>query len=252
MNDKIDAIIIDDEENFTASLEILIRKHFPKINVVGEANTVKSGVSAINKYLPKLVFLDINLPDGSGFDILEKTPDKSFEIIFTTAYNEFALRAFEVSALHYLMKPITVENLRDAIQRYERVHEKDFFDEKLQILKQSLMYRPEKILLPTDKGMGVFNIADIVRCEAESNYSRVFFNDKSYIQLSKPLQYLDKILNDLDFVRIHGSHLVNLRYVKKYIGGKTPYVQLFDLKELPISQSQKTSFLEDLKRYAKS
>lgn len=252
MNDKIDAIIIDDEENFTAALEILIRKHFPKINIVAEANTVKSGVAAIIKYQPKLVFLDINLPDGSGFDILDKTTEKSYEIIFTTAFTEFAFRAFEVSALHYLMKPMTVEKLREAIERYERVHEQDFFDEKLQVLKQSLLYRPEKILLPTAKGTGIFNISDIIYCEAVSNYCTVFFIDGSFNTLTKPLQYLDKILNDLDFVRIHSRYLINMRYVHQYLYGRNAQVQLTNQKLFPISQIQKPIFLERLKQFAKS
>ncbi len=252
MNEKINAIIIDDEENFTAALEILLRKHFPKINIVGNAISVASGVAMITTYKPKLVFLDINLPDGLGFDILSKTSELSYEIIFTTAYNEFALRAFEVSALHYLMKPITVEKLRDAIERYEKAHEKDYFDEKLKILKESLVDKPQRILLPTSDGMSVFNIADIVRCEADSNYSFVHFNTKHKVHLSKPLQYLDKILNELDFVRIHHKHLVNLRYMKKYKSGRKPYILLSDNTELPISETYSTAFAEHLKHFAKS
>jgi two-component system LytT family response regulator len=252
MNDKIAAVIIDDEENFIASLEILIRKYFPKINIVGEANSVKTGSSIINKHKPKLVFLDINLPDGSGFDILDKTTNNSYEIIFTTSYSEFAVRAFEVSALHYLMKPISVEKLREAIERYEKMHDKDFFDEKLKILKESLVDKPQRILLPTSDGKSLFNIADIVRCEADNNYSFVHFNTKQKVHLSKPLQYLDKILNDLDFVRIHSKHLVNLRYVKNYKSGRKSFVLLTDNTELPISETYSSTFVEHLKHFAKS
>jgi two-component system LytT family response regulator len=252
MDNRIDAVIIDDEENFSSSLEILIRKNFGKINILGDANSVKSGITLINKLKPKLVFLDINLPDGSGFEILEETNFKSYETIFTTSYTEFALRAFEFSALHYLMKPMTVEKLKDAIERYEKVHNNDFFDEKLKILKESLIDKPQRILLPTTDGLSIFNIADIVRCEADNNYSIVFFNNKQKILLSKPLQYLDKILNELDFVRIHSKHLINLRYVKNYVNGRKSFVQLSDNSELPISQTQKIDFAEQLKHFAKS
>jgi two-component system LytT family response regulator len=251
MNDRIDAVIIDDEENFSSSLEILLRKNFPKINIVGEANSVKNGVAIINKLKPKLIFLDINLPDGAGFDILEQTDYKSYSIIFTTSYSEFALRAFEFSAIHYLMKPMTIEKLREAIERYERAHDKDFINEKLKILKESLLDKPQRILLPTKEGIGVYNVSDIVRCEAENNYSHVYFNDKKSLMLSKPLQFLDKMLNELDFVRIHSKHLINLRYVKKYIHNKKSFVILSDDTELPVSQTQKNEFAEHLKHFAK-
>jgi two-component system LytT family response regulator len=251
MNDRIDAVIIDDEENFSSSLEILLRKNFPKINIVGEANSVKNGVALINKTKPKLIFLDINLPDGAGFDILEQTDYKSYSIIFTTSFSEFALRAFEFSAIHYLMKPMTIEKLREAIDRYEKTHDKDFIEEKLKILKESLIDRPKRILLPTIDGIGVFNVSDIIRCEADNNYSIVYFNNKQKLVLSKPLQYLDKMLIELDFVRTHSKHLVNLRYVKKFGNGRKSFVQLTDNTELPISQTQKIEFAERLKLFAK-
>lgn len=252
MKNIINVIIIDDEESYASSLEILLKKNFPKINVIGSSYSVKDGVNLLSLTKPDLVFLDINMPDGSGFDLLERIKEKSFEVIFTTSFSEFAFRAFEVAALHYLMKPMTLEKLTEAMERYEKMQGKDDFDEKLRILKESLLEKPQKILLPLSDGQTVFNISDIVRCEAEGSYSRVFFNNNTKELICKPLQNLDRLLNELDFVRIHNSHLVNLRYVKKYVPGKSATVQLSDKTELPISQSQKPDFSLRLKKYAKT
>ena len=252
MNEIINSVIIDDDENFISTLEIQLRRNFPRVNIVGTAKSVREGIALINKKTPDLIFLDINLLDGSGFDILEKTNYKSYEIIFTTSYSEFALRAFEFSALHYLMKPISIEKLKDAINRYSKVHDKNHIDEKLKILKESLLDKPQKILIPSSSGANIYNISEIVRCEAEDNYAYIYFNNTQKLLISKPLQSLDKILKDMDFVRIHSKHLINLRYVKKYIAGRKPIVILSDNTELPISQTQKSDFAERLKHFAKT
>lgn len=252
MSDIINTVIIDDEQNFIYSLEILLKKNFPNINIIGKASTVAEAESLLKLANPVLVFLDINLPDGTAFDLLEKLPNHNFEIIFTTAYTEFAFKAFEFSALHYLMKPMTIEKLQEAIERFLKIRNSENLDEKLLVLKESLVKKPQKILLPSSDGISVFNISDILRCEADNNYAFVYFINKQKILVSKPLQSLDKILNDLDFVRIHSKHLINLRYVKKYVTGRKPYVILTDNTELPISQTQKSEFADRLKQFAKA
>lgn len=252
MNELINAVIIDDEDTFSSALEIILSKNFLNIKILGSANSVAAGITLINETKPNLVFLDINMPDGTGFDLLDQAGNKDFETIFTTSFSEFAFRAFEFSALHYLMKPITLDNLKNAMERYAKLHSKDRFDEKLRILKESLLDKPQKILLPSSDGQYVVNISDIVRCEAAANYANVYFIDKKHQLISRPLQNLDRILNDLNFVRIHSKHLVNLRFVKKYVGGRTPYVILTDLSEIPISQSQKSDFANRLKHFAMS
>lgn len=252
MNESIKAVIIDDEDNFSASLDILLRKNFPNVNLAGTGKSVKEAVALIDRLRPQLVFLDINLPDGTGFDVLERSNRDSFEVIFITSFSEFALRAFEFSALHYLMKPMTMDKLNEAMERYFKVRDNGHFDEKLRILKESLLERPQKILLPSAEGLCVYNIADVLRAEADDNYCNIFFNDGRKLLVSKPLQNLNRILNDLDFSRIHSKHLINLRYVKKYVSGAKPHVVLTDDTELPISQTHKSEFALSLKRYAKS
>lgn len=252
INENINAIIVDDEENFSNSLEILLRKNFPKVNIIGYVSTVKDAVKLIKKSSPTLVFLDINLPDGTGFDILDQTDTKSYDIIFTTAYSQYAVRAFEFAALHFLLKPISLASLKEALERYSKAHDKDFLDVKLRILKESLVDKPEKILFPTQEGINVFNIFDIVRCEADDNYAKVYFNNGKSQLITKPLLSLKKILNELGFVRIHSKHLINLRYVKKYLNNRNPSVLLSDETELPLTPTYKQEFVERLHQFAKS
>ncbi|MCX7735978.1 MAG: LytTR family DNA-binding domain-containing protein [Candidatus Kapabacteria bacterium] len=252
MSETIKAVIIDDEENFSSALEIQIRKQFQNISILGKATTIKEGIKLINNIKPDLVFLDINFPEGNGFEILESAKYTRFEVIFTSSYSEYAVRAFEVSAIHYLLKPIDPVKLKEAINRFTLKIDNNKFDEKLRILKESLQDKPQKILLPTSDGQNIFNISEIVRCEADSSYSTVFFNNGSKLMIAKPLQHLHKILVELDFVRIHSKHLVNLKYVKKYVSGRSPHLILTDGTDLQISQHQKSDFVDKLKRYVKS
>ncbi len=252
MSEQIKAVIIDDEENFSSALEIQIRKQFPNLIVVGTAKTIKEGIQLINRTMPDLVFLDINFPEGNGFEIIESTKFTRYEVIFTTSFSEYAVRAFEVSAIHYLLKPIDQVKLKEAINRFNLKTDNDKFDEKLRILKESLQDRPQKILLPTSDGQNIFNISEIIRCEADSSYSTVFFNNGNKLLIAKPLQHLHKILVELDFARIHSKHLVNLKYVKKYVAGRIPHLILTDGTDLQISQHQKSDFADKLKKYVKS
>ena len=136
MNEIIKAVIIDDEENFSSALEILIKKQFQNIIILGKASNIIDGIHLINKSMPDLVFLDINFPEGNGFEIIESTKFTKYEVIFTTSFSEYAVRAFEVSALHYILKPIDLSKLKEAIERYNNKAEKVHVDEKLKILKE--------------------------------------------------------------------------------------------------------------------
>ncbi len=252
MSDNINAIIIDDEENFSNSLEVMIRKNFPKINIIAYVNNVKDAVKLIKKTTPSLLFLDINLPDGTGFDIIDQTNSNTYDVIFTTSYSEYAVRAFEFAALHFLLKPISLLSLKEAIDRYSKAHDKDYLDVKLRVLKESMVEKPEKILLPSSDGINIYNIFDIVRCEADDNYAKVFFNNGKVQLISKPLLSLKKILNELGFVRIHSKHLINLRYLKKFLNTKKPSIILSNGTELPLTITYKLDFVEKLNKFAKS
>jgi two-component system LytT family response regulator len=252
MNNLIKAVIIDDEENFIASLEILLKKHFKQILIIGKAGTIEDGLSLINQNMPDLVFLDIHLPDGNGFDLINYSKYKNFDVIFTTSFSEYAVRAFEVSAIHYILKPIELKKLEEAIDRFEKKIDNENLDEKLRLLKESLLEKPQKILLPTSEGNCIYNIGEIIRCEAESSYSTVYFLNGEKVMISKPLQSLHKILSELDFVRIHAKFLINLKFVKRYVIANSPKVVMVDNAEFPISHNQKKLFVDKMRNYVKA
>ena len=246
----IRTIIVDDEENSISVLHLLINKFCPELQIVGISKNVKDSIELIKKTKPELLFLDISLPDGTGFDILDKMEHYHYEVIFTTVHNKYAVRAFEISALHYLLKPISSEKLRDAVNRYSKNDENDI-DEKLKILKDSLIEKPQKIMLPTSEGLSVFNISEIIRCEADGNYTTIYFNDKSKLLISKPIKSLNTILSELHFSRVHNKHLVNLKYIDKYVKGRKPYLVLSSQESIPISETRKNQFVDELRKYAR-
>ena len=248
---QITTVIIDDEENSVSVLRLLILQHCPELRIVGIGKNVKDSVKLINETKPGLIFLDIDLPDGTGFDILKQILHFNYQVIFTTAHNKYAVRAFEVSALHYLLKPISSEQLITATGRFTKNNGQNNIDEKLKILKESLLEKPQKILLPTSEGLSVFNISEIIRCEADGNYTTIFFNDKSKVLISKPIKSLNQILTELNFSRVHNKHLVNLKHIQKYVKGRKPYIILSDNSSLPISETRKNRFVDDLEKFAK-
>jgi two-component system LytT family response regulator len=251
MSENINVVIIDDEENFINSLEILIRRNFQNINIIGYAKSVNEGVNLLKTLKPDLVFLDIDLHEGTGFDILEKIDDKSFQTIFITNLSEYSLKAFDFAALHYLIKPVKLDHLTEAISRFSKSTKIDNYDINLKLLKESLLNKPEKILLPSIDGLNIFNISDIIRCEANDNYSYIYFINNQRVLISKTLQSLNILLNDLDFARIHNKHLVNMKFVKKFFTQKKPYILLLDNSEIPVGLSYKVSFTERLKEFTR-
>lgn len=250
MKKKIKAVIVDDEISFVSSLEILLKMNFADVQIVANADSVKSAVEMINEHKPDLVFLDINLPDGDGFDVLQQTNKEAFKTIFTTSMSGYAIKAFDFAALHYLVKPLKLDKLQEAMGRYNDIHNNNDFDTKLRILKESLPGKPEKIFLPLSNGMVAFNLSDIVRCQAEDNCCMVYLNNGKHELITRPLQSLHTALNDLDFVRIHSKHLINLRYIKQYKSGRQPCIILSDDTELPISQTYRNEVSLMLKQYA--
>lgn len=248
----IRSVIVEDEAMSQAALSSLLTQCCPHVSVVGVASDVKSAVNLIDTLKPQLIFLDIALPDGDGFNVLESIEHSDFKLVFVTAYDKYAIRAFEFAALHYLLKPISVVDLQDAVRRFSFSDPKSMvqFQERISTLKSNMNNNQQKIMLPTAQGFELVMIDEITRLESSHNYTQFFFAGGGQLLVSKPLINFESILEDHHFVRIHNQHIVNLKYVKRYIRGSGGSVKLADNAELNVSKSRKTDFLDKLSAYA--
>lgn len=247
MEGTIRTIIVEDENKSLLTLRTLLERYCPEIKVIGTGNCVEAGIRIIEELKPELVFLDIGMPDGDAFDLLNRVGKVEFEIIFITAYNDFALKAFEFSALHYLLKPINYIELQDAVQRYLKIQPISNLQSRLEILNNSLKSHFDKISLPSNDGLIIVEIQDIVRFEAAGNYSTVFLSHGDSIVVTKTLNQFEEILTGLLFIRVHNTHLINLRYVKKYQRGQGGVVTMNNGTQITVSRTRKNEFLEGLK-----
>ena len=239
----IQAIIIDDEENNRLRLTMMIRDNFPNINIIGEADGVESGIELIRKLKPELVLLDIIMADGDAFDLLEKLDNIFFKIIFITAYEEYALKAFKFSALDYLLKPVLVQNLKVA---FERAENQMLTDLKLQLSTLQLNLQSPKnktLVLRTSDKIFLVDISEIIRCESDGNYTRFFTKEEKKYMVSQPIKEYEDILEDHGFFRIHKSHIVNISSIDSF-DKKNGFITLKDETRLPVARRKKKEFLE--------
>ncbi len=248
----IEALLIEDEKNSQELLKSLIEEFTTGVKVVGVAGSVAEALTKIKELRPKLIFLDIELPDGDGFQVLEKAEKVDFDIIFTTAFNQYALRAFKFSATDYLLKPIDIEELQAAVARVvekqsvaQPQDNKDKIDALLQNIRNS--HQPlRRIVLPTSNGFTVVNPDDIIRCESDRNYTFIFLADKRRILVSRTIKEYEEMLTEYNFFRIHQSHLINLTFLKNYIRGRGGQVELTDGTMVEVSARKKSEFLRRL------
>lgn len=247
MEGKIRTVIVEDENKSLLTLQTLLERYCPDIKVVGTGNCVEAGIRVLEELKPELVFLDIAMPDGDAFDLLHRIGRVDFEVIFITAYNDFALKAFEFSALHYLLKPINYTELQEAVQRYLKIRPASNIQSRLDVLNSSLKNNFDKISLPSNDGLIIVEIQEIVRFEAAGNYSTVFLVKGDSIIVTKTLNQFEEILTGLHFVRIHNTHLINLKYVKKYQRGQGGMVTMHNGTSLTVSRTRKNEFLDGLK-----
>jgi two-component system LytT family response regulator len=208
----IKAVIIDDIQEAITVLTSDLQTYCKNIEVIGSANGVVSGAKRIKELKPDLVFLDIQMPDGTGFDLLEIIGEADFKLIFTTASDEFAIKAFKFSAIDYLLKPIDPDDLMKAVEKVEHQHNPT---SRLELLKGNLENQ-KKIALNTVDKIHIVQIEDVIRLESDINYTRFYFEDGSKLMVTKTLKEFDKMLSDHSFIRIHQSHLVNTNFIKEY------------------------------------
>lgn len=235
------AIIIDDLEDARLALKTDLEAYCPAIEILGEAEGVVSGAKLAREVKPDLVFLDIQMNDGSGFDFLEITGTKDFKVIFTTASDEFAIQAFRYSAVDYLLKPIDPDEL---VQAVEKVAEQKP-EERFAVLKESIdTGKPKRIALNTQEKILIRDIDEIVRCESNVNYTMFYFADKTRLMVTKTLKEYDELLAPYDFIRVHQSHLINSKFVKEYIKTDGGYLVLKDGSDVPVSTRRKNVVME--------
>ncbi len=242
----IKTVIVEDEKKSLMTLQSLLERYCPDILIVGTAANVAEGLEVIPSLQPELVFLDIAMPDGDAFDLLHELNEINFEIVFITAYNDFALKAFDFSALHYLLKPVNHIDLIEAVHRFIRMRADLKISERIQILNQSLQNNFVKISLPTIDGLIILEIDNIIRIEASSNYCQLFLKDKSTVVVSKTLNQFEDILAELHFFRIHNTHMIDLKYVTKYQKGRGGMVTMWDNSQISVSSARKKDFLLQL------
>lgn len=250
----ITALLIDDDENLRNGMKSLLARYAPEIHIIGEADSVKTGVQAMDSLRPEVVFLDIQLGDGTGFDILEqlalKNGKSSSHIVFITAHEQYAIKAFRFSALDFLLKPVDPEELEKVIEKIKSVLKKNDGYAHIDLLLENIRKKVDnfkRIALSTSDGIHLFEISDIIRCESEDNYTKFYIKNNKPIMISKTLKEYEELLTEHGFERIHQSHLINLSYLKSYIKKDGGYVVMADNSNLPISQRKKERLQELLK-----
>ena len=241
----IRTIIIDDEDRGRRTLTTQISKYCPDLEIVGEANGVESGLEVIRNHKPDVVFLDIQMQDGTGFDLLQQIPKVNFAVIFATAYDQYAVQAFKFSATDYLLKPIDPDQLIKAVDKLKTELESQNLNKKLEALISN-KNNFEKIALPTFDGIILVKIREIIRCQSESNYTTLFLPKGEKIVVTKTLKDFDEMLSPIGFFRIHQSHLINMAFVNKYIKGDGGAVKMEDGTTLEVARRRKDTFLERL------
>lgn len=250
----ISTLLIDDDANLRNGMKSLLERYAPDFRILGEADSVESGIKAMDALRPQVVFLDIQLADGTGFDILEQLAQKhgksGAHIVFITAHEQYAIQAFRFSALDFLLKPVDPEELEKVIDKIRGVVSKNEGFAHIDLLLENIRKKVDnfkRIALSTSEGIHLFEVADIIRCESEDNYTKFHIRGNKPILISKTLKEYEDMLTEHGFERIHQSHLINLSYLKSYIKKDGGYVIMSDGSHLPISQRKKERLQELLK-----
>jgi len=247
MNNKLRAIIIDDERKGLEAIKYELETFTNDIEIVACCNSGFEGIKAIEENAVDIVFLDIEMPKMNGFEMLEKLNTIDFDVVFTTAYDEFALKAFRISAMDYLLKPIRNEDLKNVIDKAKKKVNQPQLQQQLEMLFKYIKHvNPEfpSIAIPTLEGLEFVVINEIVNCQAESNYCNIFLADGSKFLASKTLKEIEIMLEGHSFVRVHNSHIINIAHMKRYINGKGGEIVLKNGRIIPVSRSRKVDLMK--------
>jgi two-component system, LytTR family, response regulator len=250
----ITTLLIDDDANLRKGMKALLALYAPDFIIEGEADSVKTGIAAIEAHMPDVIFMDIQLGDGTGFDILEQFAQKhgklSSHVVFITAHEEYAVKAFRFSALDYLLKPVDPEDLEKVISKIKKALKTNDNFAHIDLLLENIRKKVDKfkrIALSTSDGIHLFEVSDIIRLESQDNYTKFYIKDHKPVLIAKTLKEYEDMLGEQGFERIHQSHLINLAYLKSYIKRDGGYAVMADNSHLPISQRKKERLQELLR-----
>jgi two-component system LytT family response regulator len=236
------AVVVDDIEKFRENLIQDLNEFCPEVEVVGTADGVVSAAKEIKFKKPDVVFLDIQINEGTAFDLLELLGEINFKIIFTTASDEYAIKAFKLSAIDYLLKPIDIDELKSSVDKVKSINNDDY-----QLLKSNIKEEDKsnkKLALHSQDKIEIVEIGSIIRCQSSVNYTSFYFANGSKVMVTKTLKEYDKMLSEFGFYRVHQSHLINIDHLKEYVKIDGGYLKMFDGSSVPISTRKKSSVLK--------
>jgi two-component system, LytTR family, response regulator len=246
----ITAIIVDDEPYSCEGLATLLERYCPDIKLLDACYSGADALKAIKEQIPDLLFLDIEMPGMNGFEMLQRLPAINFSVIFTTSYDQYAIKAIKFSALDYLLKPVDKDDLQAAVKK--AMHKsQETLPQQIEILLQKLDHPSisvNKIAIPTMEGLQMVFVENIIRCSSDSNYTILFLKNKQKVIASRTLKEIEEMLEDYPFLRVHHSYLVNLNEIEKYIKGDGGYLLMSDGSNIDVSRSRKEALIKKLKR----
>jgi two-component system LytT family response regulator len=246
LNTNIKVLLVDDEKHCLETLSWQLTKFCPHVEIVAACNSADQALEVLRNNTVDLTFLDIEMPHMNGFEMLQQFKRIPFEIIFTTAYDMFAVKAFKFSALDYLLKPIDKDELILAVEKVKHKRAQPILPEQLNILFQSLYQQAQpsqKIALPTMDGLEFIKAEDIVHCQSEGNYTHIYLKDGAKFLICRTLKETEELLDGHNFLRVHHSHLINLNHIKKYVKGDGGYVIMSNNTSISVSRSRKEELL---------
>lgn len=243
----IKCLIIDDNANIRSLIKSMLLSEFSQLDLRFEASNVVEAIPMNNELKPDLIFLDIELGNQSGFEFLELTTHKNFRLIFISAFDSFAIKAFKVNAVDYILKPFSKEDLVNAVHKaLDHPYYTDMKD-SIQLLVESINGETNRLALPTQQGFEFYNLNDLIRCEADRNYTIFHFKNTRPLTISRNIKQYEELLNKKGFIRVHASHIINIRELKAYHKGNGGYLILSDDTKIDISKSRRDEFLMRVK-----
>jgi two-component system, LytTR family, response regulator len=245
--EKLKILVVDDEQPVRELLLKVVPTYCTGVEIIGQAHSLQSALKAYRELQPDVILLDINLPDGNGFDLLAQIEGKKPKIIFITAYNEFAIKAFKISAVDYILKPLNIDELVVAIEKCKEQTERENLSEKLKVLVENMSgNKPDekKIVLKTQESIYIVKVGDIIRCESDHNYTEFYLREGKKLLVSKTLKDFETMLDSYGFFRTHQSHLINLNYIARFDKADGGELVLTDGKRVPVSVRKRDELFE--------